>query len=84
MSQSGARAGQDLAALAAQQHEIEKAKRQAEYGLRFECHQRAVNATTTMFKGVDGQGDMLQPAPIDVQMDYAQELFDWVTQTESD
>ncbi len=79
MSQSGARVGQDIKALAAQQQEIAAQKRQAAYGLRFECHQRAVNATTMLEKTGSG-ADLLSPATPEQQMAYADELYAWITQ----
>ena len=75
--QAGATNLRDVLDSAAEQR---AAERQQRIGIRFECHQRAVNASTTVIKSADGLQDTLVPVTPDAQLDYAQELFDWVTQ----
>lgn len=78
MSKGGAQAGRDLKQLASDLQERNFQLQMNDIQIRFECHQRAVSATTVFEK--IGDVERSTPAPADHQTAYAKELYAWVTE----
>lgn len=75
MSQAGATAVRDLRSAVEQRAQIRHQENQQLAGLKLEVHQRAVSATTKFT--AEGGGE---PATPEAQMEYAKQLYAWVTE----
>lgn len=82
MTKGGARAGQDARKLvaSAQQDRLQLAMNDVQ--IKFECHQRAVAATSTIEKV--GEAEKITPVTPAEQLAYSRELYDWVTEALDD
>lgn len=78
MSKGGAQHSRNIKDMAKQLHEKDFSLAMNDVQIKFECHQRAVSATTVF----DKVGDIERSTPTtkDVQIEYAKELYDWVTE----
>lgn len=78
MSKGGAMASRDIKQMVAVQNQEREQVRQSTVGIKFKCHELAVNATTK----VDRLGDResFTPADKEIQLEYAQKIYEWVTE----
>jgi len=78
MSKGGAQHSRDIKDMAKQLHEKDFSLAMNDVQIKFECHQRAVSATTVF----DKVGDIERSTPVEpaAQIAYAKELYAWVTE----
>ncbi len=78
MSQGGAKHSRDIKEIAKNLHEKDFSLAMNDVQIKFECHQRAVSATTVFDK--IGEVEKTTPAPVEDQLAYAKQLYAWVTE----
>lgn len=79
MSRGGAQHSKDLQAMADELADRRLQLAINDMQIRLDCHGRAVASTTSFQKYSDGYEESL-PVSIDVQMEYARELYEWATE----
>lgn len=78
MTKKGAEHSRNIKDMAKQMHEQDFQLSMNDVQMKFECHQRAV-AATSQFEKV-GEIERTTPAPTAAQVAYAKELYEWVTE----
>ncbi len=78
MSKGGAKHSRDIKELAKELSDKDFSLAMNDVQIKFECHQRAVSATTVF----DKVGDIERSTPTtkEVQIEYAKQLYAWVTE----